>query len=180
MDNQQPKVSDIDTGWVAGFFDGEGSVMLAIRATAGKNQAPKIYPLISISNADAGSLQRMTDTLDGAGQAYHVVWYQPPGFMKSGAFYKECWKLTISGHKRVKRFLFWLTPHLTEKRERAEKTLDFIAERERHTDSRTPITERELALALEVRELNKRRGRALPYTTAMKLNAERPGASHEQ
>ena len=179
MDNPQPKVSEIEYGWFAGFFDGEGSVILSIRAKAGKNESPKIQPNAKISGTDSLSLEAITGILEKAELAYHATWFQPKGFMRNGNKYKMAWDITIAGHKRCRRFYRWITPVLKTKRERAEVMLDYLNARESHSDFRTPITEGELRLALHLRVLNLR-GKAKPYQTALKLNNERPGASSEQ
>ena len=179
MDNPQPKVTDVEAGWFAGFFDGEGTVALGIRATGGKNGAPKVYPLSMVTNTHVGVLDVVTSILDRAECAYHVGWVQPKGYTKDGRLFKQAWTIHISGQKRVKRFLQWITPLLHIKRERAETTLDYIRLRERHTDHRTPIKEDEIALALKMKELNRKGGKAVRYDKALKLNTERPGASSE-
>lgn len=179
MGNPQPKVSEQEYGWVAGFFDGEGTVALAIRAKAGKNQSPKIQPLAMVSGTEPVGLNELTRILDMAGLAYHVTWYQPKGYMRNGNAYKQAWSMVIAGHKRCRRFYRWLTPALRLKRDRAEVMLDYLAARESHSDFRTPISEQELQLALRLRQLNLK-GKAQPYSQVLRLNAERPGASREQ
>ena len=179
MDNPQPKVSEIEYGWFAGFFDGEGSVILSIRAKAGKNESPKIQPNAKISGTDALSLEVIASIFERAEIGFHVVWFRPKGFMRNGKKYKMAWDITIAGHKRCRRFYRWITPILKTKKERAELMIDYLNARESHTDFRTPITENELRIALHMRVLNLK-GKAKPYQTALKLNTERPGASHEQ
>lgn len=179
MDNPQPKVSDCEYGWVAGFFDGEGSVLLSIRAKAGKGEGPKIQPQAKVTATEVEGLNALTTILDKAGIAYHVVWYQPKGQMKNGNSYKRAWCMTIAGHKRCCRFFQWITPGLYLKKERAEVILDYMSLRQRHSDFRTPIQEDEIALALKLRQLNLK-GKAQPYTEALRLNTERPGASSEK
>src|SRR4030042_1028231 len=179
MDNPQPSISERERGWFAGFFDGEGAVMLTIRVSAGKNASPKITPLAKLAGTDPRSLTEVTRILDGEGLAYHVMWYQPHGCMKDKTPYKAAWDISVSGHKRCKRFFIWITPYLVGKRERAELLLDYIREREQHSDFRTPIREKELAMALQMRAHNLK-GKGKPFTKAMKLNVERPGAGSEQ
>lgn len=179
MGNQQPKVSESERGWFAGFFDGEGSVILTIRVSAGKNGGPKIQPLAKIAGTDTQSLDALTAIMDRSEIAYYAKWYQPKGYMRDGTAYKRAWDITIAGHKRCKRFYQWITPYLVAKRERAELMLDYIDAREAHSDFRTPITESELTTALQMRALNMK-GKAKPFTKAMMLNTERPGASSEK
>lgn len=179
MDNPQPKVSEIEYGWFAGFFDGEGSVLLSIRAKAGKNQSPKIQPNAKLSGTDTNGLNKAIQILERANVGHHVRWFQPSGYNKAGNAYKRAWDITIAGHKRCRAFYRWLTPALIVKKERAELMLDYLVAREAHSDFRTPITEDELRMALEMRRQNLK-GKAQPYNIALMLNTERPGASSEQ
>ncbi len=179
MGNPQPKVSDEEYGWLCGFFDGEGAVILSIRDNAGKNAAPKIQPNAKMAGTDAKALAKLTDIFDKAEIAYYAKWYQPKGQMKNGNSYKMAWDITIAGHKRCRRFYRWITPGLCTKKERAELMLDYLMARESHSDFRTPITEGELAMALEMRRLNLK-GKAQPYTKVLTLNTELPGATGEK
>lgn len=179
MDNPQPKVSEIEYGWFAGFFDGEGSVILSIRAQASKNGSPKIQPNGKLSGTDIDGLNKAVAILTKAMIGHHVAWHQPGGFTKNRSAYKRAWDITIAGHKRCRAFYRWITPALVVKKQRAELMLDYLIARESHTDFRTPITEQEIRIALEMRRLNLK-GKAQPYNIALKLNIERPGPSSAQ
>ena len=179
MDNQQPKVSEQEYGWFAGFFDGEGMITFAVQAKAGKNGAPKVHPYLILSATDTESLNTATSILDRAGLAYHVSWVQPKGQTRGGRPHKAAWRMEISGFKRGVRFLMWLTPALRTKHKKADLVLAYAQKRQAHSDFRTPITPDEWELVLEMRRLNDR-GVGPSYLKAMKLNTERPGASSEQ
>lgn len=150
MDNQQPKVSAEDFGWLAGMFDGEGTVALSIRHT---KQGFKIQPLMSISGTDVSGLNRTTAILDAAELPYHVGWMQPKGHMKNGSPYKAAWNVLAAGHRRCLRWATWLTPGLTIKRKRAELLLDFLQSRA-GGPRQAPVSEAQLALVVEMRGLN--------------------------
>jgi len=179
MDNPQPKVSEIEYGWFAGFFDGEGSVILAIRATDAKNGSPRIQPMAKISGTDYIALERITEIFEKVDIAYHVAWYQPKGKMRSGRPYKKAWSITIAGIKRCKRFYNWITPALVLKKERAEVLLDYIRSRLSHTNFRESLNRHELDLALKMKGLNLK-GKAQPYDKALTLNTEPPLVDHKR
>lgn len=177
MGNQQGKVSDIEYGWLAGFFDGEGMVTLTVRPSAAKNGGPKIQPLCVLSSTDREALEEVTGILKCAEVGHHVSWTRPRGFAKSGRAYREAWKVTIAGQKRCGKFLSWIAPVLKTKRERAQVAMAFIAARWAHSDPRTPITEHEWAIAARMRQLN---SKAVSLNQLALLNTEPPGASSEQ
>ncbi|MFA5401571.1 MAG: hypothetical protein WC359_14065 [Dehalococcoidia bacterium] len=176
MDNQQPKVSGEDLGWLAGFFDGEGSVCLTIRPSAAKNGGPKVQPQAMLGSTDTAALDKAHDILARADIGHHISWQRPHGVAKNGNAYREAWSIKMVGLKRAKAFLSWVMPVLATKQERAALALIYIASREMHTDFRTPITEYEWSLAMKMKELN---SRTTQHFSAVKLNTERPGASHE-
>lgn len=163
-------------GWLAGFFDGEGCVCLAIRPSAGKNGGPKIQPQAELGSTDKAALDKAHDILTRAGIGHHISWFHPKGRAKNGNAYKDSWHIKMVGHKRVRTFLTWVQHALATKRERAELVLTYIDAREEHSDFRTPLTEYEWSLAMKMKELN---SRTVQPFSAVKLNTERPGASHE-
>ena len=73
MGNPQAKVSDIEYGWLAGFFDGEGSVVLTIRPSAGKNGGPKVQPMALLAGTDQAALDAITSILERVQVGHHVA-----------------------------------------------------------------------------------------------------------
>lgn len=154
MGNQQAKVTDTEYGWVAGFFDGEGSVLLSVRSKKNQMKNPKVQPACKIQATDPESLDRMHDILSRAGIAHHVSWSQPQGFMRSGQAYRMAWCIAIVGLTRTAAFLSWIMPALATKQERAALCLEYIRARREHENPRTPITDYETSLVQKMRVLN--------------------------
>jgi len=175
MGDQQAKVSDQEYGWVAGFFDGEGSVLLSVREKAGKNLSPKVQPGCKVQATDESSFEKMHDILFRANLGHHCSWAESRGFTKAGNPWRAAWSINIVGLSRTKAFLEWLTPALSTKKERAELVLGYIARRQQHSDYRTPITEDEWAIIAKMRGMNPGKR---PYS--VELNRETPGASSDQ
>jgi hypothetical protein len=172
LGNQQAKVTDIEYGWVAGFFDGEGSVIISIRAHRDKHKKNQTFqPACKIAATDPESLDRLHSILSRAGMAHHVAWSQPRGQMVSGRAYRPAWVIAIVGLSRVERFLTWLLPALATKQERAGVCLEYIRQRRAHLLPTTPITDEEIALAFKMRELNGSKSVRPPPVT---INREPP------
>ena len=163
-------VSDIEYGWLAGFFDGEGSVALSIRPSAGKNGGPKVQPMCLFAGTEAETFDRVKDVLTRAGMAHYASWQSARGVGKDGRPHKAAWVVNMIGLTRSLAFLTWILPALVTKRERAELCLKYIASRRGHSDFRTPILASEWALAAQMRALNSK-GFALPEVT---LNLAKP------
>src|SRR5262245_25585277 len=97
MGNPQAKVSDIEYGWLAGFFDGEGSVVLSIRPSAAKNGGPKVQPMALLAGTDQASLDAITSILQRAEIGHHISWATPKGTARNGNAYKRAWALRMVG-----------------------------------------------------------------------------------
>ena len=177
MGNPQAKVSDIEYGWLAGFFDGEGSVVLTIRPSAGKNGGPKVQPMALLAGTDQESLDAISEILECAQVGHHVSWSIPKGTARNGNAYKRAWSVRIVGLKRTKHFIQWILPALRTKHYRAELVLRYIAARQAHSDFRTPIQPDEWAMAMQMKQLN---SKTQPFTREVTLNTEQPGPTSEE
>jgi len=146
MGNQQAKVEDWELGWLCGFIDGEGSIMLN-RTINHDCKKPCWRPRITIANTDNKSLNKVSEILDSLGLAYNVSWRFPKKDLPS-------WDLRAYGLKRVKAWLLVITPYLITKRWKAELMLDFINLRLTHSQ-RDPYTKREEDLINLIRGMNR-------------------------
>jgi len=158
-DNQQGKVTELERGWVAGFFDGEGSVYISMRAPRvnDKNNRGKLQfvrPECKMSATDTESLERMHDILTRAEIAHFISWRRPGGSTRDGVLYRMAWTITISGIKRTHRFLEWISDALTTKRERAELCRAFINSRLNQPSRQMPYTDSEMDFVQRMRNLN--------------------------
>ena len=151
MDNQQPKVTDIEFGWVCGMFDGEGTAALLIRHH--RNKRDNCTPLWAISGTDTPAVNHLTAILERAKIPHHVGWWQPRGYSKKGTAYRKAWTVTGSGLLRGSKFYPWILPGLYTKRERAQLVWEFICSR-LNQPRMAPLTAHELDIALAVRRLN--------------------------
>lgn len=152
-------MTELERGWVAGFFDGEGSVYISMRAARendrnnrGKGQF--IRPECKISATDIESLEKMHDILTRAGIPHFISWHRPKGSTREGVLYRVAWSIVISGIKRTDRFLEWITDALTTKRERAELCRAFVASRLSQPSPQTPYLDSEMDLVRQMRSLN--------------------------
>ncbi len=124
MGNQQPKTTDIDTGWLAGMFDGEGSFGLyANNWIATKYGKQNSYtPRISVCNTSVVALERVVRILEENEIAFHVLWQRQNRR-------RPLWRVNIVGIKRGLRFLTLFLPYLTIKQEVASCVFAFCRSR---------------------------------------------------
>jgi hypothetical protein len=170
-------VSDREYGWLAGFFDGEGSVALFIRPSASKNGGPKIQPGCLFGGTEPDTFEHVKDILTRADMTYWAAWGKSRGVTKTGKPHKPAWNVNMVGLARSDAFLTWILPALVTKRERAELCRKYIASRRAHSDFRTPILASEWAIAAQMRALNSK-GLGLPEDIA--LNHIMPSLTPEE
>lgn len=122
-DPQRKNVSELDIGWVCGLFDGEGYVG---GYWQGKAKGINHYlPVLTISNTDMPTLNKLTEIMDKLGFAYYIYWQNRP----SHYGIKKLWQLKIAGIKRCQRWLEFFAPILCGKKPQAEAMIDLCRSR---------------------------------------------------
>lgn len=116
-------VSDVDLGWIAGFFDGEGTVVLS----KGKRTAPHLN--IAIVNTDLALLQKAQSILD----ALEIDNSLKPAASKPG--YKQMYRLYVGNSPGVQKF-FARVPTLSEAKRNKFEALRGILSTRPHSHSR--------------------------------------------
>lgn len=150
MGNPQPKVQDWEVGYLAGFIDGEGSIMIN-RHSKKKNKKVYLEVYVAIYGTDIPTKDKLTDILDRMGLPYHVGWDTRSGYQK-----RKCWRIKAVGHKRCVPWLTRLLPYLTTKRVRAELAWKYLRSRLSRTDRRNDdYTPEELEIVDEIRMANR-------------------------
>jgi hypothetical protein len=96
----------ITTQWLAGFFDGEGSIVLA------KNHR-RDYIRVTIAQNDKSLLE-----------AIRLVYpeFRPPSNNRGSS---KCWFILLNG-RNAKRFLTDIEPHCVRKHTQVQLALEFI------------------------------------------------------
>lgn len=118
--------------YLAGFFDGEGSVGHVIRNGRECLQ-------ISLSNNYKPILDAVEDKFDGGGV------YKDTGSQK---YDSRCWKWHCSNNSVMKAFLTFVVPHLTFKQ--AEVSIALAILQTAHTQGRHQYTEQELLVRMRL------------------------------
>ena len=150
MGNQQAKISELNISWFAGFVDGEGSFCFVAKPPRKGSNHNSVKPTFSINNCDVPTLHDCTELLETY-NIPHWIWWRRTNHPK----HKMQWCLRIDGHKRLKRFLIWVTPYLHTKRKQAENILDFLNLREGKVGL-SPYTDKEKLLVKTVKDLNRK------------------------
>jgi hypothetical protein len=155
MGNQQGKTEDVDLAWLAGFLDGEGSLMVKYCAGSRMQQyrrqgQPYIAPSICVVNTDQPTLDVVRQILANNGLPHHIS-QRTGGVGKNGRPYQDSWDIRVVGFKRCKRWLETLIPYLRTKRGQAEALLELCNSRLSGYEKGAGYTARELAIVEELR-----------------------------
>ena len=138
-------MTDTELAWVAGFFDGEGSVVIS------KNAANSFYLVIEITNRNSSCLQQLQAVFGGSIQKRD----------RGNPKWACCYVWFLGGGK-AKEFLLAISPFLRIKGEQAlvgielQRAIDrFKYKKGRAALPRCDVTYRE-ALKIKLAELNRR------------------------
>jgi len=148
MGNQQGNADDFDIGWLAGFIDGEGSFNIHRRDYAKGQRGYR--PWFTVANTHAETLSRVTSILDALGIAYHVAWSHDRVRGR-----RALWRVTITGLKRMERWLTVIGPRLFTKRCQAELLLRFVQLRLANSGWRIGLSDEEKALVPQLLTMNR-------------------------
>ena len=117
-------VSSERLSWLAGLWDGEGSICL-FNAKSQYNNKPKIVPAIIVTNCDSNIINEVLKIVDDLGTSLFV--FEREGNEK----HKASFQLTSRSFSNVKIILTAISPYLIGKKSQAEMVLRYINKRQR-------------------------------------------------
>ncbi len=120
-DNTEPSLSDI--GWLAGIFDGEGSIVINKRIK--KHLTP--YVGLHIANSDLlllGKCQSLIKAITGNPVKLYERKQYENSLIKST---KPCYGIDLHKQKTVYKILNLIVNHLTAKKRKAELVLEYLS-----------------------------------------------------
>lgn len=146
-----PQVTREDVAWLAGIWDGEGSI--GVRRNLASRQ---FSPRVSMVNTNAVLIARVCEILDAHRISYSVAEKGRGGFPGS---HKQCWIVGIQTLRGAHRFLHAFGGYLVGKRAQAQLLLRFVESRLRRRmaesrNSDAPYNEDELTTLSDLYRLN--------------------------
>jgi len=124
------EVSKEDIGWIAGIIDGEGSITFQ-KPLKPQKQGQKIVYGIHIVNTCEAMIDKCVRIInafeDGTGRPIE----KKPKIYRIQAFKsnKPSYQLTIRKYATIRNLLEAINPHLTEKKHKADRLLNFVRNR---------------------------------------------------
>jgi len=116
FESERKTMEPCDAAYVAGFFDGEGSIGI-VHCNRRKEGYGTFRLLIGFTNTDLRVLTWIRDAI-GGGHLSHKY--------RVSSRHKLAWELRISERKTCKRLLEAMLPYLKIKRERVELGIQFL------------------------------------------------------
>ena len=149
--NQQQTLPASDIGWLAGFLDGEGSILLYLHTDGIKLKSANVQ--VIVGNTEKPLIDNYVRLLQAIPVGVHLNVRHPDritnglyvdaGSHKTGRKYKALYVASTVGVKRVKKLLEVVTPYLrSSKQEKAKLIMEYIDIR---LSTRNDIFDREKA-----------------------------------
>lgn len=135
MGNQQQTLPASDIGWLAGFLDGEGSILMYLHSSKGK--LTSCSPQVIVGNTEKRLIDEYARILHAIPAGVHLHTRHPDRISnglyvdaeshRTGRKYKALYVASTSGVKRVKAILEVVTPYLrSSKQEKAQLIMEYI------------------------------------------------------
>lgn len=120
-------MQDTDLAWLAGIWEGEGSILLYSRPVNDKRI--QITPSVTVSNTDIHIMNRVRSIIEEMGCTFSWRQYRP----KNGT--RDCYRYTSCHYKYIKIFLEHTLPFMVgEKKAYGETLLAFVTRRQQKAD----------------------------------------------
>lgn len=117
-------MQDTDLAWLAGIWEGEGSILLYSRPVNDKRI--QITPLVTVTNTDVGIVNKARKIVEEMGCNFSWREYKPKG----KASYLQCYKLSSAHAGNIKIFLEHILPYMVgAKKAYGETLLAFVSRR---------------------------------------------------
>lgn len=140
--------AELDLAYLAGLWDGEGHIGLHYQKTRHSSQ---MFPMATLTNCNPLIIENARRILDGWQLAYFVRGKTP-----TNPKHRTAYVITMTGIKRVVRFLYLIEPYLVGKRTQAQYVLALCWSRLKLDAyyNHTPYSEMEMHLYHDIRALN--------------------------
>lgn len=151
------EVTTIELAWLAGFWDGEGSI--TIFSHQEKNGNPKISPTLLAVNTHEETIAHVSDILDRLGTSFHILTKKP-----HSKKHKPAIQISTRNRQYIKTVLEAMLPFLVTKKAQAMLTLRYV-NKKIEQGSRPSYDEDDYEIQESVQSLNKRGPLSEPSTT---------------
>jgi hypothetical protein len=144
-------VKDTDLAWLAGFWDGEGSITIFTHIE--KNGVRKIRPTIGLTNTDENVMAHAISILDALGTSCNIQMKK-----SNNPKHKDAYQLTSMNMKYIQIILTAILPYLVCKKAQATLVLRYVTKKLQYIEKgqRPPYDDEDVQMQVEVQAMNKR------------------------
>lgn len=144
-------ITETDKAWLAGFWDGEGSITIFTHIE--KNGRKKICPTIGITNTHEGVIAHAVDLLDKLGTSFAIQTYE-----RKDEKHKNVFQVNSRNVQYIKTVLEAIYPYLICKKAQATLVLRYVNKKltQRETNGRPLYDEEDFEVQQQCQNLNKR------------------------
>lgn len=145
------EIKDTDLAWLAGFWDGEGSITIFTHTE--KNGQKKISPTINVTNTDMNVIAHTSQILDALGTSFSVAHNK-----KDNMKHKDSYQLTTRNMKYIEVVLEAMLPYLVCKKPQAILVLRYVKKKLQYLEQgkKPSYDDEDSELQQEVQAMNKR------------------------
>lgn len=141
------EIKDTDLAWLAGLWDGEGSITIFTHTE--KNGRKKICPTLIVVNTDDKIIARAAEILDALGTSFALFERTP-----SNPKHKRAKSLSTRNRAYIKTVLDAILPYLVGKRPQAVLTLRYVNKKIAAGNQRQRYDEEDRELQQQVQAMN--------------------------
>lgn len=144
-------ITETDKAWLAGFWDGEGSITIFTHTE--KNGRQKICPTINVTNTNEYVIAHVIQLLDKLGTSFAVSTSRP-----SSDKWKVAYQVTTRNMQYIKTVLETIQPYLVCKQAQCTLVLRYVNKKlaQRETNGRPRYDDEDYVIQEECQKLNKR------------------------
>jgi hypothetical protein len=144
-------ITETDKAWLAGFWDGEGSITIFTHTE--KNGREKICPTINVTNTHEGVIAHVVELLDKLGTSFAVQTRK-----RDSDKYKDAYHVSTRNMQYIKVVLEAIYPYLVCKKAQAILVLRYVNKKleQRETHGRPRYDEDDFEIQEQCQILNKR------------------------
>lgn len=155
-ENRQSRANPLDVAWLAGMFDGEGSVIAQSFTSTKGNCTQCLSITLKISNTSLKLMEKAQRIIQD------VSWKKFTIGNHSFTGGKRCFFVGVTDQRSTRKVLTAMLPHLTVKRAQAELGIMFCESRKENRHKEIGYTQWELGVVDEMKRLKAAEYTAIP------------------
>lgn len=160
-------LTEIEKAWLAGFWDGEGSITIFTHVE--KNGVQKLCPTVSVVNTHLETVSYIASLLDRLGTSFSFFERK-----SSNVKHKNAYQLTTRNMKYIKLVLEAILPYLVTKKAQGYLTLRYVEKKLQYIEkgNKPKYDEEDFKVQKAVQGMNKTGKNSISSTTTREASSD--------